>query len=158
MKKVLILSIFALCSCAGQTISEYSLSTKKVYTQAKAQIDTDSIVRTKLAFNKEGVIFNETEKTLSINGKFLKVLPTVEYRKWQNQELYFTVNGLFVEQHEVITHNNEMSRYASYGFYEKNKHLYEVQVIVTYNEITKITVKTVVVDNAVTYKSKTFRL
>ena len=158
MKKVLILSIFALCSCAGQTIAEYGLSTQKVEKQVKAQIDTDSIVRTKLAFNKEGVAFNETEKTLSINGKFLKVFPTVEHRIWQNQELYFTAHGLFVEQHEFITHNNEMSRYASYGFYEKNKHLYEVQVIVTYNEITKVTVRTVVVDNAVTYKSKTFRL
>jgi hypothetical protein len=156
MKKVIILAMF-FASCVGQPIAEYNLSTRQTAKQIAHHMNIDSIVSAPISISKDGYHFEEAKKSLTFEGKTYTVPQIVEHRKWQNDDLFFDVHGNIVHEEEVIRHENAMSRYSTYGFYQNRKHLFEVTVVCTYNEVTRITAKTLVVDNVATRKSKTFK-
>ena len=158
MKKVFILALAAFCSCAGQTIGEYNLTTRSSIVEIKQYTNTDSIVNSTVFLNKESAYFNEADKVLKVNGRTFTVTKSVTHQKWQNQNLFFDSSERLIEQHEVSQYGQEKTRFSSYSFYDNKIHYYEVQVIVSYNEESKRTAKTIIIDNVSNYKSKTYKL
>jgi hypothetical protein len=153
MKKVIILALF-FASCVGQPIAEYNLSTRQTAKQIAHHMNIDSIVSAPISTSEDGYNFDEAKKSLTFEGKTYTVPPIVERRKWQNDDQYLDIYGNIVHAEEIITRvENQMSRYTSYGFYKNNKHFFEVTVLCSYNEVTGITARTLIIDNVNTKKS-----